>query len=139
MEPSNAGSVSATNNVSPSPPRCLPVEQSESFRSLEINFGQENGRDDLGSTGVMPLSVFDFFRSQVSSDFIMNGLQCLTKNHAEQSHNSPTSIFFCRQPTKVNFILSAFISGSFFYCQISPYFGTFVAIECIRPSMSQCV
>ena len=122
--------------MSPSPSRCLPVEQSESLCNLDINFGQDNGRDDLGSAGVMPLSVFDFFRSQVSSDFIMNSLQCSTKTSAKRNRNSPTSTLLRRQPTKVNFILSAFISGSFFYCQISPYFGTFVAIECIRPPMS---
>jgi hypothetical protein len=58
--------------VSPSPPRCLSVEQSDSLCNLDINFGEDNGRDDLGSAGVMPLSVLDFFRSQVSSNFIMN-------------------------------------------------------------------
>ena len=32
-------------------------------------------------------------------------------------------LVYNRQPTKVNFIISAFIAGAFFYCQVSPFFG----------------
>ena len=71
--------------------------------------------------GIVSDSVSGMLRPQVN--VIQESLYCANRLYIRSTNLRNAAAFIFRSPMKVNFIISAFISGSFIFCQISPSFG----------------